>query len=126
MQVPEASRSNGRTAVAGFALLCVNGAKVLYRDKLSGLIFDSLPPTSMKSAAPRRRIRSASPIASTPAASLGISVLLGPWASYRIVAWHAGMFGRYFSIHMGGISGTASRPYASMFTGWRAPLEQAL
>ena len=42
-----------------------------------------------------------------------------------IAAWQAGMFGRYFSIHSGGISGTPARPQASMSAGRPGPAEQA-
>ena len=46
--------------------------------------------------------------------SPGICVLLGPWMSKMIVAWQAGMFGRYLSIHSGGISLSPSAPQTPM------------
>ena len=59
-------------------------------------------------------------------ASFGMIVLLGPCMSPRIVAWHAGMFGRYFSIHIGGTTGSPCPPHASMSTACRGPTDDSL
>lgn len=107
--VPSRVRSNGRIAPAGSSLRFVSCTNRLCRLSVTGLMRASLPPTSITSASPRRRMRAASASATRPLESPGICVLLGPCMSYRMVAWHAGMFGRNFNIQTGVIS---FRPFA--------------
>ena len=85
--------SPGVAAAAAVEKARAPGARAIFEDRDGqiwagngdGLIRLSVPPTSMKSAASRWRMRYASPNASTPATSPLMSVLLGPRASYRMV-----------------------------------------
>ena len=78
---------------------------------LSGLTLLSQPPTRKKSAASRRRMRSASPSARRLAASLSVIELFGPWALCMIEMWQAGMLGRYLSIHRGWMTPSPFSPH---------------
>src|SRR5439155_1353089 len=108
---PSRPLSNGRTACAGASLRRDSGANRHWRTRLKRLILLSAAPTSMKSAASRRRMRAASPRASRPATSLSVTELFGPWASRKIDVWQATMFGRYLSIQSGWTSRSPSAPH---------------
>jgi len=64
----------------------------------------------MMSAVPRWRMRTASSRATSAPASEHVSELLGPWASHRMPAWQACMFGRCFKSHSGDICPMPAAP----------------